>query len=150
VTDVIAPCAGSVIPLSAVPDPVFAAEMVGPGLAIDPVRSPAVVLAPIAGRALKVMPHAFIVLADDGTGVLVHLGLNTVQLDGEGFEVLVEQGASVEAGTPMISWDPAEIENGGRSPIIPVCVMDAPKGAVRAPEPGAETTAGATLFVWPV
>jgi PTS system glucose-specific IIA component len=149
VTDVLAPCAGSVLPLSAVPDPVFAAEMVGPGLAIDPLRSPAVVVAPIRGRALKVLPHAFVVLADDGTGVLVHLGINTVRLDGKGFEVLVEQGATVEAGTPMISWDPSEIEAGGRSPIIPVCVMDAPKGAVPAPEPGAEVVRGATLFVWP-
>ena len=148
-TDVLAPCAGSVIPLSAVPDPVFAAEMVGPGLAIDPARSPTVVVAPISGRALKVLPHAFVVLADDGTGVLVHLGIDTVQLEGEGFEVLVEQGATVEAGTPMIGWDPAAIEAGGRSPVIPVCVMDAPKGAVPAPEPGAETAPGAPLFAWP-
>jgi glucose-specific phosphotransferase system IIA component len=135
--------------MAAVPDAVFAAEMVGPGVAVDPVREPTVVVSPIAGRALKVMPHAFVVLAEDGTGVLVHLGIDTVQLDGEGFEVLVEQGATVDAGTPMVAWDPAAIEAGGRSPVVPVCVMDGPKGAVPAPPPGTVATAGELLFTWP-
>lgn len=148
-TDVLAPCAGAVLPLSDVPDAVFAAEMVGPGVAIDPVRERTVVVAPLAGLALKVMPHAFVVLAQDGTGVLVHLGIDTVQLDGEGFEVLVEQGATVSAGTPMVSWDPAAVEAGGRSPIVPVCVMDAPAGAVPPPGPGTTVAAGAELFSWP-
>ena len=148
-TDVLAPCAGAVVPMAAVPDPVFASEMVGPGVAIDPVRAPAVVVAPIAGRALKVMPHAFVVLGEDGTGVLVHLGIDTVQLEGEGFEVLVEQGATVEPGTPMVAWDPAAIEAGGRSPVVPVCVMDGTAGAVPAPPPGVVAAPGELLFHWP-
>jgi len=150
VTAVLAPCRGKLLPLSAVPDPVFAGEMVGPGVAIDPERSPTTVLAPITGRAVKVLPHAFVLLGDDGTGVLVHLGIDTVRLEGRGFEVLVEQGATVEAGTAVVRWDPAEVESGGRSPMIPVCVMDAPKGAVPAPRPESMTAAGDLLFEWPV
>jgi glucose-specific phosphotransferase system IIA component len=138
-----------VLGLGDVPDPVFAAEMVGPGVAVDPARQPTTVLAPIAGRALKVLPHAFVLMAENGTGVLVHLGIDTVRLEGEGFEVLVDQGSTVTAGTPMVRWDPAAIEAGGRSPVIPICVMDAPKGAVSSPLSGGTCSPGDLLFTWP-
>jgi PTS system glucose-specific IIA component len=149
VTEVLAPCGGALLPLSAVPDPVFAGEMVGPGVAIDPERSPTTVVSPIGGKALKVLPHAFVVMSPDGTGILVHLGIDTSRLEGEGFEILLTEGATVEAGTPMVRWDPAAVEAGGRSPIIPVCVMDAPKGSVPAPAPHARAEPGASLFSWP-
>jgi sugar PTS system EIIA component len=148
VTEVLAPCAGRVIALSDVPDPVFAAEMVGPGVAVDPDREASTVVAPIAGKALKVMPHAFVILGTEGTGVLVHLGVDTVQLEGAGFEVLVEQGATVEAGDPVVRWDPGAVEHGGRSPVVPVCVMDAPKGAVSSPLVGERCATGDPLFTW--
>jgi glucose-specific phosphotransferase system IIA component len=135
--------------MSDVPDPVFAAEMVGPGVAIDPGREATTVVAPISGRALKVLPHAFVILGEDRTGILVHLGIDTVRLEGEGFEVLVEEKATVDAGTPMIRWNPADIEAGGRSPVIPICVMDAPKGAVTSPLTGGRAAPGDVLFTWP-
>lgn len=147
-TDVLAPCAGRVLPLSDVPDPVFAGEMVGPGVAVDPDRQAATVVAPISGKALKVMPHAFVILGSDGAGILVHLGIDTVQLEGEGFEVLVEQGSAVEAGDPVVRWDPAAVEKGGRSPVVPVCVMDAPKGSVSSPLVGERCSTGDSLFTW--
>jgi PTS system glucose-specific IIA component len=106
VTDVLSPCPGRVVAMADVPDPVFAEEMVGPGVAIEPDPGPTTVVAPIAGTVLKVLPHAFVVLGD-GVGVLVHLGINTVRLEGEGFEVLATQGSEVAAGDPMITWDPA-------------------------------------------
>lgn len=148
-TDVLAPCAGALRPMAAVPDPVFAGEVVGPGVAIDPRRESTTVVSPIAGRALKVMPHAFVVLHQDGWGVLVHLGIDTVRLEGEGFDVLVEEGAEVAAGTPMVRWDPAAVEAGGLSPVIPVCVMGGPAGAVPAPAADAEAVVGSALFTWP-
>jgi PTS system glucose-specific IIA component len=123
--------------------------MVGPGVAVDPDRASATVVAPISGRALKVMPHAFVLVAADGAGILVHLGIDTVQLEGAGFEGLVEQGATVDAGTPMVRWDPAAVERGGRSPVVPVCVMDAPKGAVSSPLAGERCSMGEVLFAWP-
>ena len=81
---VLAPLAGRLLPMSELPDPVFAAEMVGPGVAVDPTDTgePVTVLSPIAGTLVKVHPHAFVVLGPDGVGVLVHLGLDTVRLEG--------------------------------------------------------------------
>ncbi len=146
-TDILAPCPGRVLRLSEVPDPVFASEMVGPGVAIDPAIDPAptTVVSPIAGKVIKLHPHAFVVLGD-GVGVLVHLGINTVRLEGAGFEVLIEQGASVEAGTPIVTWDPSTIEGDGLSTLVPVVIMDAPKGSVSSDLIGSVAATGDLLF----
>ena len=93
--------------------------MVGPGVAIDPDPGEITVVSPIAGKVVKVHPHAFVVLGADGVGVLVHLGINTVRLEGKGFEVLVEQGATVAAGDPMVRWDPATITGEDISTMVP-------------------------------
>jgi glucose-specific phosphotransferase system IIA component len=135
-----------------VPDPVFAEEMVGPGVAIEPDAGPTTVVAPIAGKVLKVLPHAFVVLGD-GVGVLVHLGINTVRLEGEGFEVLATQGSEVAAGDPMITWDPASLPAtaGGQdvSPVVPVVLMDGAKGSVTSEAIGGTVAAGDLLFATP-
>ena len=133
-TQVLAPCPGRLLPITEVDDPVFAQEMVGPGVAIDPDPGETTVVSPIAGKVVKIHPHAFVVLGSDGVGVLVHLGINTVRLEGKGFEVLVAQGDTVEAGTPMVRWDPSTITDDGMSSVVPVVAMDRPKGSVAAPE----------------
>jgi PTS system glucose-specific IIA component len=153
VTQVLSPCAGRVIAMADVPDPVFAEEMVGPGVAIvpavEPEGGPTTVVSPIAGKVLKVMPHAFVVMGE-GLGLLVHLGINTVRLDGEGFEVLAEQGSEVAAGDPMITWDPsalpASVDGQDVSPIVPVVLMDAEKGSVISEAIGGDVAAGDLLF----
>ncbi len=142
---VLAPCPGSVMAMAEVPDPVFAQEMVGPGVAIAPADGPTTVVSPIAGKVLKVHPHAFVVLGD-GVGVLVHLGINTVRLEGAGFEVLVTQGADVAAGDPMIRWDPATISGADISTLVPVVVMDAPRGSVTSGVIGSDVVTGDLLF----
>ena len=144
---VLAPVDGTVIPLGDVPDPVFAGQLVGAGIAIDPVREPGTVVAPADGRLLKLHPHAFVLLTTDGKGLLVHLGIDTVQLDGEGFELLAEEGADVAAGTPVVRWDPAAIETGGRSPIVPVVVMDSAPDSVEAAVFG-PVRVGAEIFTF--
>lgn len=146
----LAPCAGRVIPITEVEDPVFAGEMVGPGVAIEPLREPATVVSPIAGKVVKVHPHAFVVLNEqDKLGVLVHLGINTVKLEGKGFEVLAAQGDYVEAGDPMVRWNPADItgegETEGMLRTVPVVLLDRPAGSVDA-GPAREVHAGDTLF----
>jgi glucose-specific phosphotransferase system IIA component len=128
------------------PDPVFAAEMVGPGVAIDPEPRPVTVTSPVAGKVVKVLPHAFVVLAPAGVGVLVHLGINTVRLEGRGFEVLVSQGATVEAGDAMVRWDPTSITGDDISTMVIVVAMDRPKGSVPPPEPGSVTATGDVLY----
>lgn len=121
-----APVAGAVIAVADIPDPVFSAALVGPGAAIrpDPVTG-GMAVAPIAGTVVKLHPHAFVVAADDGRAVLVHLGIDTVELHGDGFELHVAEGDRVEAGQPIIGWDPAAVRAGGRSPVVPVVALDA-------------------------
>ena len=144
-TEVLAPLPGRVVALGDVPDPVFAGEMVGPGVAVDPAAGPHTVVSPVTGRIVKLHPHAFVVLTDDGVGVLVHLGIDTVRLEGRGFELLAEEGATVTAGEALVRWDPATVED-GMSTLVPVVVMDRPAGSVTGPGSGTEVAAGDALF----
>ena len=144
--EVLVPCPGRLVPMSEVPDPVFSSEMVGPGVAIDPDPGEVTVVSPIAGKVVKVHPHAFVVLGGAGVGVLVHRGINPVRLDGNGFEVLVQQGSTVEAGDPMVRWDPSTISGEDISTVVPVVVMDRPRGSVPAPAAGALAVTGDVLF----
>ncbi|AKT52524.1 PTS sugar transporter subunit IIA [Arsenicicoccus sp. oral taxon 190] len=145
---VLSPAAGTIRPLSEVPDPVFAAEMVGPGLAVEPTRAEQTAIAPVAGTIAKLHPHAF-AIAGDGVAVLVHLGIDTVQLGGEGFTLLAQEGAEVAAGQELVRWDPAAIEAGGRAPVVMVCVLDQPAGSVSADRAGTDVAVGDLLFEWP-
>lgn len=149
---VLSPCPGRVVAMADVPDPVFAEEMVGPGVAIEPESGPTTVVSPIAGTVVKVLPHAFVVLGD-GVGVLVHLGINTVRLEGEGFEVVATQGSEVAAGDPMITWNPSSLPASASgqdlSPVVPVVLMDGAKGSVTSEAIGSSVAAGDLLFVAP-
>lgn len=146
ITEVLAPCPGRLVALADTPDPVFASEMVGPGVAIDPHDGEVTVVSPIAGKVVKVHPHAFVVLGTDGVGILVHLGINTMRLEGKGFEVLATQGATVDAGDPMVRWDPSTITGEDISTLVPVVAMDRPKGSVPSPAAGAVAATGDVLF----
>lgn len=146
-----APVAGRAIALDRVPDAVFAQAMVGPGAAIDPVRAPGEVLSPISGILVKLKPHAFVVTAADGRGVLVHLGIETVNLDGEGFVLLAVEGGPVRAGAPVVRWNPAAIEAAGLSPVCPVIALDADPvsaGAIAASVALGPVSADQRLFTW--
>src|SRR5664279_2533398 len=112
------------VPLAQVPDPTFAQGIVGFGAAIDPPREVVDAVAPITGTVLQMLPHAYIIVSADNVGVLVHLGLDTVELKGEGFTAHVEKGDHVEAGQPVITYDVPAIVATGRNPIVPVVVMD--------------------------
>jgi len=145
VTQVLAPVPGRVLALAEVPDPVFAGEMVGPGVAVEPTGEVVTAVSPIAGRLVKLHPHAYVVLGDDGLGVLVHLGIDTVRLEGRGFELLVAEGDTVAAGDPVVRWDPATVED-GMSTLVPVVVMDRPAGSVIAPAADVVVATGDPLF----
>lgn len=147
-TTVGSPVAGRVVGLAAVPDPVFAQGMVGPGTAIDPVRERMDAVSPVAGTVAKLHPHAFVVVDAEGHGVLVHLGIDTVQLKGEGFVVHVAEGDAVAAGQPLIGWDPAAVEAGGRSPVCPVVALDAVADVVSSTLTEGDVSRGDELFQW--
>lgn len=100
-----APISGQVIPLEQVPDPVFAEKMVGDGLSIDPVEN--IIRAPADGVIIQLTKtnHALTLKTDDGLDILIHIGIDTVLLKGEGFNPLIQQGDRVSEGQPLIEFD---------------------------------------------
>jgi glucose-specific phosphotransferase system IIA component len=151
VTVVDAPLAGHVLALADVPDPVFAGLIVGAGLALEPEdgATEVPVVSPVTGRVMKVHPHAFVILDDEGAGVLVHLGIDTVKLEGAGFTVHVADGDEVERGARMITWDPTAVRRAGYSAVCPVVVMQSKPDDVRpAVAVGAPAVVGQPLFTW--
>jgi glucose-specific phosphotransferase system IIA component len=149
-TSVQAPVKGRAVPLQDVPDPVFSQGMVGYGAAVDPPRAVIEAVAPVSGKILKLLPHAFIVMTPDNVGILVHLGIDTVRLNGEGFTTHVSQGDDVTAGQLIITYDVPSIAAKGLDPIVPVVVMDErePSNVVASDAvfEGAEIASGASLF----
>ncbi|MFT4186051.1 MAG: PTS glucose transporter subunit IIA [Micrococcaceae bacterium] len=127
---VYSPTEGKVIPLSEVPDPVFAQEMVGPGIAIDPTREEQTVVSPIDGTISTLKPHAMVIEDENKKAVLIHLGIDTVNLNGEGFELHAEAGDKVSKGDKLVTWNPKEIDEKGLSPVIPIIALDTQKDAI--------------------
>ncbi|HWS57246.1 MAG TPA: PTS glucose transporter subunit IIA [Actinotalea sp.] len=144
-----APFAGTVRGLSDVPDPVFADRMLGPGLALDPQRRERVdVRAPVDGTLASLHPHAFVIAADDTRGVLVHLGLDTVELAGTGFAALRAVGDEVRAGDLLLRWDPVAVAAAGHSLLCPVIAIQADSVQLLV-TPGEGVAEGQALLLWP-
>lgn len=145
-----APIAGRSVSLDQVPDPVFSQGMVGYGAAVDPPREVVAAVAPVAGTLVRLMPHAYVVLTADGVGILVHLGLDTVALKGEGFTTHAAQGDVVAAGQLVVTYDVPAVVAEGLDPIVPVVVMDEREAAnvvaAEAVLEGADIASGAVLF----
>lgn len=120
----VAPVSGKTIDLSQVPDEVFAQKMAGDGVAID--TSGDLIVAPADGELTLIFKtnHAFAMTLSDGTEILVHIGLDTVSLEGAGFTSLVKQGSKVKAGTPIIKIDRKFIKSKGISLITPVLITN--------------------------
>lgn len=143
---VLSPVAGHSLAVSDVPDPVFARGLVGAGIAIRPRGGRQVAVAPIAGTLAKLHPHAYLVVDAAGRGVLVHLGIDTVHLQGEGFELLAKEHEQVEAGDEVVTWDPTRVERAGRSALCAVVVLDCEPGAVSHQQVGVDVAQGHPLF----
>ena len=123
-----APFIARVLPLSEVPDPVFASGVVGDGRALLPDDDVTCVTvhSPINGVITKLKSHAAIITSTRGPSILIHLGIDTVGLRGRGFAPLVEEGDIVDAGTPLIHWDLGPVRGAGLSPCVPVIVVNPP------------------------
>lgn len=143
---VLSPVPGHSLAVSDIPDPVFARGLVGPGIAIRPRPGRQTAVAPVSGVLAKLHPHAYVVLDDSGNGVLVHLGIDTVHLQGEGFEILRTEGDHVEAGDEVVSWDPALVEQTGRSSVCAVVVLDCDPAHVLAKSVDADVEREDLLF----
>lgn len=124
VVSIKAPLSGEIVPIEAVPDVVFAEKLVGDGIAIKP--SGDVMVAPCDGTIGKIFEtnHAFSMESNDGLEVFVHLGLDTVNLGGEGFTRIAEEGKQVKAGEPIIGFDLELLKEKAPSVITPVVISN--------------------------
>ncbi|AHY06182.1 N-acetylglucosamine-specific PTS transporter subunit IIBC [Serratia plymuthica] len=120
----VAPVTGEVVLLDQVPDEAFASKAVGDGVAIRPTDK--TVVAPADGTIVKIFNtnHAFCLETDKGAEIVVHMGIDTVALNGQGFKRLVEEGAEVKAGQPILELDLDFLNANARSMISPVVVSN--------------------------
>lgn len=118
------PVPGKVVALETVPDKTFADKILGPGVAIEP--SSGIVVAPADAKVAMVFKtgHAVALVLDTGEEVLIHVGLDTVDMKGDGFTALVEKGMHVTAGTPLLNFDMAKIRAAGHPTITPVVITN--------------------------
>ena len=116
------PLQGKILAASDIPDPAFAASALGASFAIDPTGGDGIVRAPANGQIATIFPsrHAIGLETDNGLEILIHIGIDTVKLDGEGFEVLVQEGERVAAGQPLVKVDLAAIADKVPSLVTPV------------------------------
>jgi glucose-specific phosphotransferase system IIA component len=144
------PVAGTVRALSSVPDRVFAEGLVGPGAAVEPVRTAVQhVLAPADGVVTALHPHAFAIRVSDERSVLVHLGVDTVTLAGAGFSAHVVAGQRVRAGERVVTWSPVDVAASGLATICPVVALQAvPDEVTLLLDPGETVAAGQPLLDW--
>ena len=146
VTELTAPLEGKALPLSEVPDPIFAGGRLGDGVAIEPSNN--TVVAPADAKVLMVQKsgHAVALRLDSGVEVLIHVGLDTVQLGGEGFDVHVTRNQKVTAGEPLITFDPQVVKAAGYPLITPVVVSNTKKFEKVEGHPADQVTADSVII----
>ena len=143
----LAPLSGAVRPITDMPDQVFASKAMGDGLAIEPAPGASTIVAPADGVVAATMPgsfHAIGLALDGGPEVLIHVGIDTVEMGGDGFACLVEQGQRVTAGQPLMTFSAEKIRAAGHPTITAFIVTDAGAAADLALIDGVDATAGAT------
>lgn len=133
---ILSPVAGRLMNLEATGDPVFASRALGEGVGVVPeTTGETAVLAPVSGTLKTVARtgHAFGIKTDDGIEVLVHIGIDTVNMDGEGFAVVVAKGERIAAGEPLATVDFGKVAAAGHSVVVVVTVVNAAELTVVTP-----------------
>lgn len=122
--EIIAPLSGEIVNIEDVPDVVFAEKIVGDGIAIKPSGNKMV--APVNGKIGKIFEtnHAFSIVSEDGIEMFVHFGIDTVELKGEGFTRVAEEGQDVKIGDTVIEFDLAVLEEKAKSTLTPVVISN--------------------------
>lgn len=120
----LAPLTGAIVPLSEVPDPVFAQKVVGDGVAILP--SEGLLLAPIDAKVTHLFPthHAIGLTSDSGLEILMHIGIDTVKLKGQGFTPFVSVGDQVKAGDKLIEFNASVLKEAGCPIVTPIVITN--------------------------
>ena len=121
---IIAPLSGEIVNIEDVPDVVFSEKIVGDGVAIRPAGD--TIVAPVNGTIGKIFEtnHAFSIESEDGVELIVHFGIDTVELKGEGFTRIAEEGQTVKVGEPIIKFDLATLEAKAKSVLTPVVISN--------------------------
>lgn len=127
---VYSPVSGDVMPLAEVPDPVFSQGIVGAGAAVVPFAGGLTVISPCSGTVKKAMPHSSIITSTEGIDVLVHMGIDTYALKGEGFTEIARTGSEINAGQPLSLWNTSVAEAAGLSLVVPIVVMGAEQARI--------------------
>ena len=139
-----APVSGKVEAMENIPDPVFASGAMGPCLGVWPEDGN--VFAPVSGTVTAAMPHAFGFVGDDGVEVLIHVGVDTVEMKGDGFTVHVKKDAHVAAGTPLLTFDKAKVAKAGHPDIVMTIITNGDDLTAITPVAEGTVAAGAKLF----
>ncbi|MBE8595961.1 PTS glucose transporter subunit IIA [Xenorhabdus sp. BG5] len=122
--EIIAPLSGEIVNIEDVPDVVFAEKIVGDGIAIKPTGNK--IVAPVDGTIGKIFEtnHAFSIESDSGIELFVHFGIDTVELKGEGFKRIAEEGQRVQKGDLVLEFDLVFLEERAKSTLTPVVISN--------------------------
>ena len=145
--DLYAPLDGTTVDLKTIPDEVFAKEMVGKGVSIAPTSS--VLKAPCAGEVINIHSanHALSLRTEDGLDVLMHIGLDTVNLNGKGFHLKTAVGAKVKIGDELIAFDFSFLEKNAKSMLTEIVVSSSDKELEVTPVIGKKVTVGTDIVL---
>ncbi|PLR81045.1 PTS glucose transporter subunit IIA [Bacillus canaveralius] len=126
---IFAPVTGTAINLEQVPDPVFSERMMGDGIAVEP--SEGEVVSPVDGEIVQVFPtkHAIGIRAQNGAEILIHIGLETVSMNGEGFEAHISVGDKVSVGDRLVSFDLELVKEKAKSTVTPIIITNTDNAA---------------------
>lgn len=118
---------GTIVKLEDVPDPVFSEKMMGDGIAIEPIEGK--IVSPVDGEIIQVFPtkHAIGIKTNNGVEILIHIGLETVAMNGEGFNAHVSQGEKVRVGDSLVTFDLELVKEKAKSTIIPIIITNTDK-----------------------
>ncbi|PYZ98518.1 PTS glucose transporter subunit IIA [Alteribacter lacisalsi] len=143
----VAPLTGQALPLSEVPDPTFAEKMMGDGVAIKPTEG--TVVAPVHAEVMQVFPtkHAVGLKTVNGAEILIHIGIETVNMQGEGFESFVKEGDKVAPGDKLITFDMDLVNEKAESTITPIIITNGDEAGELKKEENIDVSRGETTIL---
>lgn len=145
--ELVAPVSGKVVPIESTPDAVFSEKIVGDGISIDPAGD--TIVAPCKGTIGKIFEtnHAFSMITEEDVELFVHFGIDTVELKGQGFTRIAEEGQEVQPGDPIIKFDLDYLKENAKSVITPVVISNIEEFAGLTTNIGANVTAGVDTVI---
>jgi len=140
------PITGNLISITEVPDPVFSQKLMGDGFAIEPAEGK--VYAPVSGKVLNIFPtkHAIALLSDDGYEILIHFGMDTVTLNGEGFTTHISEGDKVAVDDLLLSVDLEAVRSKVPSLITPIVFTNLNEQTIELKKTGSVTHGDADIL----